>query len=211
MGGHLKLFSLSGAVGAEPDVPGVSTPLGPVLLSASAGDEWASSSRCASFTAAGDASLHAWESPSLRAELLVVRPRLTLPAGLAVIDCRAAAWRVRSRARIPALSFRAGWPSDVSLADLGAENGEHLEARSWSRGDMKVTIGTRDGDALLTDARVGRLPARWSSAGALGCEDHECLDLVRNSAGGLEVPLPPLGADEDVPDPVRGGVGTVAG
>src|SRR5688572_789605 len=96
IGGVVQLFSVEAGTPMAPDGPAVATPIGRLRLSASAGCDWTSGAPCASFHLADDARLLAWETPLLRAEMLFVRPRLTLPPGLAVIDCRAAVWRVRA-------------------------------------------------------------------------------------------------------------------
>jgi hypothetical protein len=144
-----------------------------------------------------DARLFAWDLLECRAELLICRPRIQLPSGLAVTDCWAAMWRVRAGDVTGPLRFGCAWSPMNRWREGGAETGEHLEAMTWTDGATRVTAGTADGEMLFARARAGELlPRRWASPAVWGGRPSDGLFVATYEADGLTVELPPLLAGE---------------
>jgi hypothetical protein len=140
-----------------------------------------------------DARLFSWDLAECRVELLICRPVIDLPRGLAVADRWAAMWRVRATDATGPLSFSCSWSPLARWREGGAETGQHLEAMTWTDGVTRVTAGTADGELLFARAAAGDLlPPRWATPRVWGGRPAEELDVARYSADGLAVELPPL-------------------
>lgn len=130
----------------------------------------------------------------IRAELLLVSPDLDLPHCMSVDGCVAAVWRVRAFERIASCEFSCRWASGTGRSEAGEpESGEGLDAQAWSRGRIRVSVGTEDTERLRARSAVGdRLPASWMDLLGYGEERY---DPVRYVPDGFVLSLPALEPD----------------
>ena len=147
-----------------------------------------------------------WTLDSIVAELLLCRPRFTLPEGMAVTDCWAGMWRLRattaptSSGERPEFSCR--WESGYQLTEGGPNSGEWLAAQTWENAEAVVTIGTADGGGLAGQANIGILPHRWakllgdSYGGIMPDTNTGKIDPVMYLEDGFRLVLPELNAGE---------------
>jgi hypothetical protein len=120
-------------------------------------------------------------------ELLIAElPTTRLDA--TVDGCVAAIWRVRASRSGESVRFECRWASEATYTDVGPESGQALDAQTWTGGNMRVTIGTLDPDALVDAAREGWLPARWANL----IDPNTVVYL----SDGFDLVFPPLQAGE---------------
>lgn len=108
-------------------------------------------------------------------DLRTFEPRLSLPAGMSVLGCRAVVLRVTSQVDVGGLRWSCESPPGVAGSPC---SGEGLDAQEWEAGNRLVVVGTEDEGALAT--RLG-LPLREPYRG-----------WVQYSPSKLEVRLPPV-------------------
>lgn len=157
------LFNLGRLVpAADAFPPSFVTPLGRVEVRLEAGG--VALPPTAAF-AAGERTAVVWSAPA-RVEMVLTEPRVSLPPGMAVAGAIAVAWRIDAT-RPAGLTIKCTWTGGASRADVGPESGENLDARSWTDGRTKVTIGLPDYGGATTyssdgfEVAVGRVdPAR---------------------------------------------------
>jgi len=106
-------------------------------------------------------------------DLRTSEPRLSLPAGMFVLGCRAVVLRVTTQVDVAGLRWSCESPPGVAGSPC---SGEGLDAQEWEAGNRLVVVGTEDEDALAS--RLG-LPLREPYRG-----------WVRYSPSKLEVRLP---------------------
>ena len=106
-------------------------------------------------------------------DLRTFEPRLSLPAGMSVLGCRAVVLRVTSQVDVVGLRWSCESPPGVSGSPC---SGEGLDAQEWDADSRLVVVGTEDEDALAS--RFG-LPRQ---------EPYR--DWVRYSPSKLEVRIP---------------------
>ena len=80
-------------------------------------------------------------------DLRTFEPRLSLPAGMSVLRCRAVVLRVISQVDIAGLRWSCESPPGVSGSGC---SGEGLDAQEWEAGGHLVVVGTEDEDALAS-------------------------------------------------------------
>ena len=128
-----------------------------------------------SFTAACD---HRAGGVSL--DLQTFEPRLSLPAGMSVLGCRAVMLRVRTRVEVAGLRWSCESPPGVAGSPC---SGEGLDAQEWAAGNRLVVVGTEDVEALASRLGFPHLDPR----GSLTCYSPQKLEL--------EIPRIPASAD----------------
>ena len=106
--------------------------------------------------------LFSWTLDGFTAELLLCRPQFSLPAGMAVDDCWAGMWRLRTSVSGERPEFSCIWVHGSHRAAVGPDSGEGLDAQSWEDGPTRVTIGTVDAELMARYASDGLLPPRWA-------------------------------------------------
>ncbi len=117
----------------------------------------------------GGGHLLRWSSESFVAELLLCRPVVEpwIPPQSAVgsiTDRWAGMWRLRALAPISLGAFSCEWGPEYRWREGGPNSGQWLDALTWDDGQVMVTMGTQDGEALANRARMGDgLPSRWAS------------------------------------------------
>jgi hypothetical protein len=175
-------------------VPALQTPHGAFRLQARFGGEPLPALPQAVYAQpSGEARLLHWRTSALTAEALVCRPELSLPEGMRVDGCLAVLWRVRAMEPVESCAFDCTWQERQNWLSVGAENGQGLEAFTWSDGRVTVSAGTEDGESLLARASRGRgLPLRWADPAVLGCSEPDCIDRVHAYEDGLHLVLPDL-------------------
>lgn len=109
--------------------------------------------------------------------LRTFEPRLSLPAGMSVLRCRAVVLQVTSRVNIIGLSWSCESPPGVAGSPC---SGEALDAQEWEANGRLVVADTEDAEAL-----TGRLPFLRLDAGT---------SLVQYSPQKLEIRIPPIPA-----------------
>lgn len=168
----------------------VRTPLGDLRLRARFGDG-AEADPTDACRIVPDGRLFVLRDDRVHAELLLVTPELDLPHCMSVDGCVAGVWRVRAMDRVPSCEFSCRWDPGFVWSDAhGPESGESLDAQSWSRGRIRVSVGTQDVEFLRARAIHGdRLPASWGKL--LGYGEGES-DPVRYVEDGFLLSLPPL-------------------
>ncbi len=113
---------------------------------------------------AGGGHILCWDLPAFRMELLLCRPKFSLPGGMRVSDCWAGMWRVKAHGDLPSCLFYCGWDPGHRWVEWGPESGEALYAKTWEDPHWKVSIGTEDEEWLAGRARrAAGLPPRLSS------------------------------------------------
>jgi len=144
-----------------------------------------------------------WTLDGFTAELLLCRPRFSLPAGMAVDDCWAGIWRLRTSVVNERPEFSCLWePDSLWTERTGPESGEGLDAQTWENGSVRVTVGTVDTDWLSGHANRGLLPSRWADLlgwadGGIGADrDTGKIDPVVYLENGFRLVLPMLKAGE---------------
>lgn len=142
-----------------------------------------------------------WTIDGVVAELLLCRPRFTLPEGMSVTDCWAGMWRLRATTaatgpdECPEFSCR--WEPGYQWTEGSPETGEGLDAQTWENVQTKVTVGTTDCEWLSGHAQQGILPHRW--ADMLGWNYGETtgkIDPITYLKDGIQVILPELNMGE---------------
>ena len=198
-----KCRTLEPAPDAKPEIV---TPLGTLTLDAEfggivIGDLKTSSS----YRLELDGYLFNWTLDGVIAELLLCRPRFTLPEGMSVTDCWAGMWRLRATAAAlpgerPEFSCR--WEPGYQWTEGGPNSGEGLDAQTWENADALVTVGTADCDWLSGQAKRGLQPPRWTDilgwnySGITPDAATGRIDPVVYLGDGFRLVLPELSADE---------------
>jgi len=157
--------------------PKIITPLGTLTLDAEfdgvvVGDLKPS----AAYQLERDGHLFSWTLDGFTAELLFCRPHFTLPAGMAVDDCWAGMWRLRTSVSGGRPEFSCVWEHGSHGAAGGPDSGEGLDAQNWEDSKARVTIGTVDAEEMARHASVDLLPRHWA-------------DLLGWSYGGIQPDL----------------------
>lgn len=194
----MRLFPVaSAAPSSTADVPVLATPLGDIRFRATVGGTALPERTDDAHRLSGGAHVFGWDRGQVRVELLICRPRIQLPPGLAMTDCRAAMWRVSASASTGPLSFACALNTGSRRIHAGPETGECLEAQSWSDGRTRVTAGTADGELLWAQAYAGDLlPRRWLTADPRTGGEPGQLGIARYTEDALSVELPGLDAGE---------------
>ena len=78
-------------------------------------------------------------------ELRTFEPRLSLPAGMSVLRCRAVVLRVTTQVDVAILRWSCESPPSVAGSPC---SGEDLDAQEWEAGGRLVVVGTEDEDAI---------------------------------------------------------------
>ena len=128
-----------------------------------------------SYCLASSAYLLNWTLDDVTAELLLCRPSITLPEGMATTDCWAGLWRLYAApAAISGVrpEFSCRWVPGYQWTEGGPSSGEWLDAQTWENAETIVTVGTADCESLAGQAKLGLLPPRWT-------------DLLGGSYGGI--------------------------
>lgn len=107
-------------------------------------------------------------------DLRTFEPRLSLPAGMSVLRCRAVVLRVTSQVDIAGLRWSCESPPSVVGSPC---SGEGLDAQEWEVGSRLVVVGTEDEDVLAS--RLGLL------------RQDPYRGWIRYSPRKLEVRIPP--------------------
>jgi hypothetical protein len=140
--------------------------------------------------------IFAWDRPSFRVELALLRAVPDLPPGMHVHDAWIGCWRLRGDTDAVPPELTCWVASGIDRLDGGPDNGEALDAQTWENRQHRVSIGTEDSDALA--ARAGRdVPERWRSE-LLGWLDGKATrDMtypVLHTGDGLALCLPEIPA-----------------
>ena len=148
-----------------------------------------------------------WTLDDFTAELLLCRPRITLPEGMAVDDCWAAIWRLRAAMSRASMSggrpeFSCRWEPGYQWTEGGPHSGEGLDAQTWETDLAEVTVGTTDAEWLAGHAKLGFLPPRWADlldfnySGIVPDTDTGKFDPVIYLEDGFRIVLPTLEVGE---------------
>lgn len=124
-----------------------------------------------------------WYTSDFEAELLIFRPKISIPQGMQVKDCLAAVWRVKSLNEKEDCVFSAEWCEGYTWKGGGSDSGEHLDAQTWYNDEYQISIGTQDGEMLeIRKKHKDMLPVEFNY-------DVDPIELVKYTERGLVVPI----------------------
>lgn len=174
---------------AEAEDPSITCPLGKVF-SVVTGDT-SSTDRLpdTAWRLATGARIVVYRAAEFEAQLLIGEVSPALPPGMVVAGCVAGVWRVQPTVPIAKLAFECRCAHLPSDADGGGDNGEGLDAITWTTSAWEMSIGTEDGEYLRARAlRRNHMPRPLAEQLDLGSVEH--------LSDGLRVPFRDVPADE---------------
>jgi hypothetical protein len=131
-----------------------------------------------------------WDTEFIDAELMIIPFMPRLPDDMKIDGGYAAVWRVRCKVNEVNCSFSAEWEEGYVWDDGGAESGQYLESQAWENKDIKVSLGTEDGEALIIRSEKNYfMPVTYN-------ENTNPYTIVQYFDKGLKVPINNLRANE---------------
>ena len=171
----------------------IGTSLGTLKLRAMLGaQELDGSNADAAFAGDGNGHLWRWSNGSVLAELLICRPRFSLPEHMQVDDCWAALYRAEVTREVSDAVFSCVWEPGYSWIDGNYEGGEGQLGWAYDDGISVVSVSTDD--ELFLSYRAER--DDWLPRRLLPIFDYHSPrfdpETVELSARGIDVRLPTL-------------------
>ncbi len=90
-----------------------------------------------------------WNHNGVQAELLVTKHTPQLPCHMHIDDCYAVVWRIINRVESN-ICFSSKWNDYYEWIESSPESGEDLDAITWEGNNIRVSMGTQDGQKLRT-------------------------------------------------------------
>ncbi|WP_313637832.1 hypothetical protein [Paenibacillus sp.] len=130
--------------------------------------------------------VYGWEEKNIIVEIVISKPPIRIPETMKIENSRGILIRLFCKTDNMTLSFLTYW-SKREWEDGGSDTGQFLQASTWNKGSMRLSIGTEDSEYLEQ-----RMMNNW----LMPIRKSDSYNLTGSNEDGLEIDLPNIRANE---------------